>query len=278
MIYEIRDLHFSYGKHPVLKGVRFSAKEGDFVCLLGENGAGKTTLFRCMLGLQKGYEGEILVCGEPIHNYSVKEMAKKIAYIPQAHSPTFNYTVLQTVLMGTSAQMGRFQTPGQREVETARKNLKRLGIQGLEERGYAEISGGERQLVLIARALSQNSRVLIMDEPTANLDYGNQIRVMQQIQALTREGYLILLSTHNPEHALLYSDKVLVLRNGRTDLFGKTREVLNSRVISDIYTVPVRVEELQTKEGTYPVCIPEDWNQFNVSGRLADEKEQEEKQ
>ena len=258
MIYEVKDLHFSYNrKREVLKGVSFGADVGDFICLLGENGAGKTTLFRCMLGLLKGYQGEILVDGEPLKSFSIRQLAQKIAYIPQAHSPAFNYTVTQTVLMGTNAQTGRFRAPGKKELKLVEENLARLGIGHLAERGYAEISGGERQLVLVSRALAQQSRVLIMDEPTANLDYGNQIRVLKQIQALAGEGYLILLSTHNPEHALLYSHKVLVLRNGKTDLFGKTEDTLTEKVITEIYNIPVEVCTVQTKGGILPVCVPE---------------------
>lgn len=259
MIFEVKDLRFAYQRHEVLKGVSFSADVGDFICLLGENGAGKTTLFRCMLGLLKGYKGEILVKGKSLKDFKVRQLAREIAYIPQAHAPTFNYTVIQTVLMGTNAQMDKFRTPGKRELKVAEENLERMGISYLAERGYAEISGGERQLVLIARALAQQSKVLIMDEPTANLDYGNQIRVMQQIKTLAEEGYLIILSTHNPEHALLYSDKVLVMRNGKTDLFGKTRETLTETVITEIYNIPVKIYEIKTGEGDIPVCTPGDW-------------------
>ena len=260
MIYEVKDLYFAYQQHKVLKGVTFSADLGDFICLLGENGAGKTTLFRCMLGLLKGYQGEILIEGESLKRFSVRQLAKKIAYIPQAHAPTFNYTVAQTVLMGASVQLNRFRTPGKQEEKLVEENLERLGISHLAQRGYAEISGGERQLVLIARALAQQSKMLVMDEPTANLDYGNQIRVMQQIQTLAGEGYLVLLSTHNPEHALLYSDKVLVLRHGKTDLFGKTREILSESVVTELYNIPVKIHEIETDSGTLPVCAPGKWS------------------
>lgn len=259
MTFAVKDLHFSYGRNHVLQGVSFSADSGDFICLLGENGAGKTTLFRCMLGFLKGYTGEILIDGAPQKSYSVRALARKAAYIPQAHAPTFNYTVLQTVLMGTTAQLGRYASPGKKEEKKAEECLERLGIRHLAGRGFARISGGERQLVLIARALAQDSRVLIMDEPTANLDYGNQIRVMQQVQALAGEGYLILLSTHNPEHALLYSHKVLVLREGKTDLYGETRRILSAPVISDLYGIPVKVHQLDTGAGKLPVCVPGQW-------------------
>jgi iron complex transport system ATP-binding protein len=257
MIYEVSDLHFSYNKkREVLQGVSFCADKGDFICLLGENGAGKTTLFRCMLGLLKGYRGSIEVADRPLESYPARELAKHIAYIPQEHRPTFNYTVLQTALMGTTPTLSRFRSPGKSEEATALESLDRLGIRRLAESGFAEISGGERQLVLIARALAQHSEVLIMDEPTANLDYGNQIRVMRTIRALASEGYLILLSTHNPEHALQYSEKVLVMRSGKTDLFGKTREVLTESVLTELYNVPVKVHEIRTQEGLVPVCLP----------------------
>ncbi|MCL2409926.1 MAG: ABC transporter ATP-binding protein [Oscillospiraceae bacterium] len=253
---KVEDLQFSYKNNPVLHGVNFFAEADQCICLLGENGAGKTTLFRCLLGLLGGYSGGIYIDGIDGKNLSIRQLAKKIAYIPQAHEPTFNYTVFETVLMGTSVLMDRFHTPGQRECETVEQMLSLLNISHLAERGYAEISGGERQLTLIARALAQRSRILVMDEPTANLDYGNQFRVMRQVKQLARSGYLVVLSTHNPEHALLYSDKVLVLKDGKAMIYGAPEEVLNPALIHDVYGVSVELQKMSTAQGDVPVFVP----------------------
>ena len=256
MTLEVKNLQFAYKSTPILKGVDFTAATGQCVCVLGENGAGKTTLFRCLLGLLSGYQGNVYVDGVDCRNLSTRELAKKIAYIPQAHTPVFNYTVFETVLMGTTVLTKGFRTPGQEEREVASKMLELLHISHLAERGFAELSGGEQQLTLIARALAQRSRVLIMDEPTANLDYGNQFRVMSQVKELAKSGYLVLMSTHNPEHALLYADIVLVMKDGKTMRYGKPETILNPTLIDDIYRVLVDLQKMHAPWGDVPVFVP----------------------
>jgi len=253
---EVKNLQFAYKKNNVLKGVDFIADAGQCICILGENGAGKTTLFRCLLGLLDGYQGSIHIDGADGGSLSTRELARKIAYIPQAHTPLFNYTVFETVLMGTNVLTTGVRTPGRIERETAAQMLERLNISRLAERGFAELSGGERQLVLIARALAQKSRILVMDEPTANLDYGNQFRVMHQVKQLAKSGYLVLLSTHNPEHALLYADKALVLKDGKALMYGEPESVLNPKMIKDIYGVSVELQKMQAQWGSVPVFVP----------------------
>ena len=253
---EVKGLEYAYKKNKILKGVNFSGGIGECICVLGENGAGKTTLFRCLLGLLNGYQGNIFVDGVNGRRLSARETAKKIAYIPQAHAPAFNYSVFETILMGTNALMGKFGTPGRAERETAWQMLKCMNIEHLVDRGCAELSGGERQLVLIARALAQKSRILIMDEPTANLDYGNQFRVMRQVRQLAKNGYLVVLSTHNPEHALFYADKVLVLKEGRTAMYGDPKSVLTPAMIENIYGVSVDLQTMRAPWGSVPVFVP----------------------
>ena len=253
---DVKDLSFSFKSHTVLNNVSFSSDSGECIFLLGENGAGKTTLFRCILGLLRGYAGDIRIDGISCKRMSVKEMARRISYIPQAHSPTFNYSVFQTALMGTNALMDMFKTPGERERCSVCEKLEMLGISHLAERGYAELSGGERQLVLIARALVQNSGILIMDEPTANLDYGNQFRIMERIKNLAKEGYMVLLSTHNPEHALMFADKVLILKDSSIMLYGTPEETLNPEVIESIYGIDVEIQNIPTSKGEVPIFVP----------------------
>jgi len=256
MTLDVRNLCYSYKKNDVLKGVDFSENAGKLVCVLGENGAGKTTLFRCLIGLLKDYKGGIFIDGVSVKKLSVREMSKRIAYIPQASPLAFNYTVFEIVLMGTNALTDGLRSPGERERDTVHKTLETLNISHLSNRGYCELSGGERQLALIARALAQKSRVLIMDEPTANLDYGNQFRVMRQVRSLTENGFLVVMSTHNPEHALLYAHKALVIKNGKAAVFGEPEKVLDPELIKDVYNVAVEIRNIGTPQGSVNMFVP----------------------
>ena len=254
---DVIDLQFAYRRnHAVLRGVSFQAEEGACICVLGRNGSGKTTLFRCLLGLLDHYRGDIFIDGQNTKSLSIQDRAKKISYIPQAHAPIFNFTVNQTVLMGTNPHMTFFSMPGEKQQARVTNVLQQLGIEHLAERGYAELSGGERQMVLIARALVQDADILIMDEPTANLDYGNQFHILKQIRALSEAGYLVLLSTHNPEHSLYVSDQVLVLQDGKITHYGPTGKILNRSVVESIYGIPVTLHHLETESGSVPVVVP----------------------
>lgn len=252
----IQNLCFSYGKSPVLRDINFHADANDFICVLGENGAGKTTLFRCILGLLRHYTGQIFLNGQNSKQLSAAALARLVAYIPQAHAPSFNYSVFQTVLMGTNPNLQGFSTPRQAEEQLAQNMLEQVGISHLASRGYAEISGGERQLVLVARALAQQSKILIMDEPTSSLDYGNQFRVLAQVKELARQGYLVLLSTHNPEHALLFGSKVLIIQNGQITHYGEPKATITPEVLQQLYHIPVDIHHITEDGKSIPVCIP----------------------
>lgn len=247
---ELKDVSFSYGKHPVLHRVSFSAEQGSLVAVLGPNGAGKSTLFRCILGLLKRYEGSITLCGRSVAQCPSHVMARLAAYIPQTSDPVFNYTVEDMVLMGATGALPAVRAPKKEQIDAAAKALEQLGIAHLAGCGICQISGGERQLALIARALVQQAKILIMDEPTANLDYGNQQRVLRQIQGLAAQGHTILLSTHNPEHALRYTSHVLALQNGAVCAAGKTEEVLTAELIHTLYGVSVTIAEYPAPDGT----------------------------
>lgn len=240
---ELKDVSYSYGKHEAVKHVTFTANRGDLVAVLGPNGAGKSTLFQCMLGLLRGYEGEIDICHKNIRTLSRAQLSRMAAYIPQSAEPVFNYTVFDTVLMGTTGGLGLLKTPGQAQTDAADAALRTLGIEELAQRGIGTLSGGERQLVLIARAMAQNAKILIMDEPTANLDYGNQQRVLERIRDLAAQGYTVLLSTHNPEHAFRYATHVLALQQGSAVACGKTQDTLTAELIEQLYGVKVKLTD-----------------------------------
>jgi len=249
-----QNVSFSYGSLPVLKGVSFAVEGGRLVSVLGPNGAGKSTLLKCMMGLLKGFIGDIYLEGRDVRSQDIRALSKLAAYIPQAHAPVFHYSVLDIVLMGTTAHFPLLASPGKREREAALLALEKLGMEAYVGRDYARISGGERQLVLIARALAQQSRVLLMDEPTANLDYGNQARVLTRLRALAEEGYTILQTTHNPDLAGMYAHSILAMAGGRVIAQGTPRELLTGELLRALYGMEVRVESLYG--GSIRVCVP----------------------
>ena len=249
----VQGLTCAYGSRPVLRDVTFSAQKGEFLAVLGPNGAGKSTLFRCLLGSMRGYSGTITVDGEDLRTLSPGKRAKKIAYIPQSHRPTFGYSVLDTALMGTTRQRSPFLSPGKPQVERAREALRRVGADHLEDREFSRLSGGEQQLVLLARAIAQDSEILVMDEPASSLDYGNQLRILAMVRELTEEGYTILLSTHDPQQALRFSHRVLALENGAVAAEGPAREVLTADLIRRLYRVDTAFWD--TPQG--PMILPE---------------------
>ena len=237
----VENLSYAYKKHPVLEKVSFQACPG-LTAVLGPNGVGKSTLFKCMLGLIKDYTGSIRFDAQEASKLSPRQLAQIAAYIPQNNHPTFGYPVFDVVLMGTGGRLASFAAPGKREREAAKQALETVGIANLAQRDYLKLSGGEQQLVLLARALAQQTSVLIMDEPTASLDYGNQIRVLETVQSLAQRGYTILLSTHNPQSAMTYADRVLALYEGRIQAEGKARDVLTPTLLTTLYGIEIGVE------------------------------------
>lgn len=231
----VSDLRFSYGAHKVLQGISFTLNEGELMTVLGPNGTGKTTLFKCILGFMPRYSGSIQIGEEEARELPPRDLARRIAYIPQNHQQTFGYSVLDMVLMGTAHSLSLFSLPGETQRKEAYAALERLNIAYLADKNFGRISGGEQQLVLIARALAQKARILIMDEPTASLDYGNQDRVMQLVKGLTHDRYSILLSTHSPQHALWYSDRALALKEGKVLATGAPDEVMTAELLRELY-------------------------------------------
>lgn len=260
MTLDVSNLVFSYekGGRRVLNDISFSVGDGDLVAVLGPNGVGKSTMFRCLLGFLTHYTGEIRLNGENIRTLGYREIATHVAYIPQSTHPTFNYTVLDVVLMGLTNHLSLLAAPDRGHIDEAYAAMESLGIAHLRDAGYGEISGGERQLALIARALVQKTKILIMDEPTANLDYGNQFRVMCRISDLAKEGYSILLSTHNPDHAFLYANRALMIYEGNVIADGSPDEALNADLIKSVYDVDVHIEDYCSGSRHHKLCIPID--------------------
>lgn len=254
----VKELTYTYrGGHTALRNISFAARQGELLSVLGPNGAGKSTLFRCILGGLPDYGGAILLDGRDTRTLDQRTLAAHIAYIPQIHRPTFGYSVLDTVLMGLTRQLSPFRSPSAQQEQQALATLEQLGVVHLTYRNFAELSGGEQQLVLIARALAQKAEVLMMDEPTSALDYGNQLRILQMVRRLAAQGYTVILSTHNPQHALTFATTLLALHGGTAAAWGRPAQVLTPELMETLYGV--RAEFLQTASG--PVLAPcvEDW-------------------
>ena len=253
MSLSVSHLTFAYDKTPVLNDVSFSCREGTLLAILGPNGVGKTTLFRCILGEQKHYTGTISVDGTDAKTLNARALAHRIAYIPQTHAPAFRFAVRDIVLMGTTHRISPLSAPKAKEQAIAEEAMARLGIDALADKDFSRISGGEQQLVYIARALAQQAKTLLMDEPTSSLDYGNQLAVLSVVKELTKDGYTVLLSTHNPQHALWYADEILALSGGRVAANGETKEHLTPELLRTLYGTDFRL--LSTDSG--PVIVPE---------------------
>ena len=253
---EVSDLFFSYDETDVFKSVSFCADRGERIAVLGPNGVGKSTLFRCLLGFLEPKRGSVKIAGRDVRDYSRRALAAELAYIPQSYSPAFDHTVLDSVLIGLGAQLGPFDRPSREQTDAALRILDELGIGALASRGCMRISGGERQLMLLGRALIQNAHTLIMDEPTASLDYGNSFRVMQRIESLSASGYSVIFSTHEPNQAFRYATKVLALKDGRVLAFGPPGQVLTPTLLRTLYGVPVAVTQVQAGSRVFSVCTP----------------------
>ena len=249
MIYEVKNITFSYGndERKVLDNASLELNEGEVLCILGPNGAGKTTLLNCMAGLLKPQNGIIELCGKELGGMDAKEIATKVGYVPQLHTPSFDYRVLDFVLMGVAPHTGMFSRPTQEEENMCMEVLESMNLGHLAEKSYLAISGGERQQLLIARAIVQRPKAILFDEPTAHLDYGNQHRVLKRVRQMADEGYSVIITTHNPDHALLLGDKVAIVdRNGKITQ-GQSKDVLTEENLCRVYDTEIKlmwIEEL----------------------------------
>lgn len=246
-----------YGTVPILKNVSLTLQQGEIVCILGPNGIGKTTVFRSVLGFLKLLDGEILLDGKPRETIGPKEFSRCVGYVPQSHEPPFPFSVPDVVVMGRAAHLKRFESPGMTEYKIAYRVLEMLGISYLRDKTYTQISGGERQMVLIARALAQDSKLLVMDEPTANLDFGNQIHVLECIKNLSASGLGVLMTTHNPDHAFLCCDRVILLTKDKEILEGPVDEIVTEENLRRAYGVDVKITTTLTDTGRIiKSCVP----------------------
>jgi iron complex transport system ATP-binding protein len=251
-----QELSISYGNRRIFEGVNLQFNAGEVVSLLGPNGSGKTTLLKTLLGLLKPESGSVLFEDRPLASYSRSELAKRIAYVPQVHREAFAYRVEDVVLMGRMPYHGLFSTYSKEDREIAEAAMNRLDIFRLKDRAYTEISGGERQLTMIARSIAQGAEVFIMDEPVNGLDYGNQMRLLADINQLAQEGLTFIMTTHFPDHALMTADRVILFNSGMIVDDGQPHTVINRDSLRDLYRIEVNVAAIPGAKGVGRVCVP----------------------
>jgi iron complex transport system ATP-binding protein len=247
---------YTAGKN-VIEGVNLEVNTGEICILLGPNGVGKTTLFKTILKLIRPTAGEVRIDGQNIARWPASKLAKSLAYVSQFHVPPFPYIVKDVVLLGRMNSVGYFGQPGKKDYAIRDQAMEDMGIAHLSEKVYTDISGGERQLVMIARALAQEPEMLVLDEPTASLDYGNMVRVMKKIVALRSKGYGVIMTTHNPDQAFMADSKVALLQRNAPVKFGNAPEIVTKDNLHDAYGVDVNVMEFLDESGRrVRICAP----------------------
>lgn len=244
---EVRGLACGYGERTVFRDVSFSLERGQVLCLLGPNGCGKTTLLDTVLGLKRPMSGEVLLDGVSVSRYRRSELARKLAFVPQLHQASFPYTVRQVVLMGRAAYTSVFGSPGKEDEEACEAALERVGLLPYADTPYHQLSGGELKLVLLARAIGQQAPLLLMDEPTAHLDFRNELMFLETVVSLCRdEGLSLLMSTHSPDQAFFLSEHGLpvtaaLFSKETVSYLGTPEEVITPDTIRDVYGVCAQI-------------------------------------
>ncbi len=258
MILKVENGCFGYPKQDeILTDINIQLDEGHILSVLGSNGIGKTTLLKCMIGLMPWSRGRSLLMGNDIRNMSSKEIWNTISYIPQSHGFSFSYTGLEMVMLGRSSHLGMFQQPGKKEIELAEQMMERVGITRLADKDCNRMSGGELQMVLIAKALINEPKLIILDEPETGLDFHNQILVLNMVEKLAHEENIsAIMNTHYPTNAMSIADEAFMMNHSGERFYGKTGDILNEQNISRSFDVNVVVDEIIYQNKTIRSIIP----------------------
>lgn len=254
---EIRNGCFGYSKQKqILNHINLKAESGDLIAILGANGAGKTTMLRCMLGFLKWTSGETLLNQKNLRQLPAKTVWKQIAYVPQAKNFNSACRAEEAVLLGRNAHLGIFSQPKQSDLDLVHEIMNRLNILYLADKRCSEMSGGELQMVLIARALITEPSILVLDEPESNLDFRNQLIILETMTELTRQGITCIFNTHYPDHALRRSNKALLLNKNGTAQFGSTSEIITPERIQEAFHVKTIIQEIKNQDQIYYSILP----------------------
>ncbi len=248
----VDNLTFSYDSSPILKDVSLTMSSGELTAILGPNGSGKTTLLKCLCALLKPKIGCVYVNGWDVSKLKPRDLARFVGYVPQIHAPSFPYRVIDIVVSGRTPHLKPFSVPSNRDYEIAYQALELVGCRELVERPYTELSGGELRLILIARALAQQPKILLLDEPTSHLDFKNKAVVLHVVRDLAkREDLCVLTTEHDPNLALMFSDKVVLLKRGRVIASGRPREVINEKTMKELYDIDVNIVSYGNSDLTF---------------------------
>jgi len=254
---QIKNLTCGYRETKIVESITFNIEGGENVCLLGPNGVGKTTFFKTLLGFLKPIGGCVLLDGKNTMKLSKRRIAQSVAYVPQAHNIPFPFPVIDVVVAGRNAHLGITSTPTKKDYDFAAECIDELGISHLKEKIYTELSGGEQQMVLIARALAQTPQILIMDEPTSNLDFGNQVKIINHINSLKQKKLAVVMTTHSPDQVFLCGSRVVIFQNGRQTYIGEPKSIITEDLLSRIYGVDVNVCQVNIEDSKpAKVCVP----------------------
>lgn len=255
---EVHDAQCGYDKDkPVQRYVNFSVESGQVCCVLGPNGCGKSTIFKSLLGLLPLQHGKVTVDGADIANWSPRRLADTMAYVSQNHIPPFPYQVKDVVLLGRINKVGSMGQPTIEDYRIVENAMQDMGIYHLRDRIYTDISGGELQLVMVARALAQQPQLLVLDEPTAALDYGNVVRVIEKVRSLAEKGYAVVMTTHSPDHAFMCDSTVVLLQKDSPMKFGNAIDIITEKNMKQAYGVNVKIVEfVNTKGKIMRMCAP----------------------
>jgi iron complex transport system ATP-binding protein len=237
----VKNATFGYDDTDIFNGINFDLHKGELLCLMGPNGCGKTTLLRCLNGILKLKKGKIDLAGSDISTMTPTAVARKMGFVFQDNTSPFSYPIIDVVCMGRAPHLGSFATPSKADRKIAEEALHMVGMYHLKDRPFMNISGGQRQLVAIARTIAQQAEVILLDEPTSHLDFKNQALILRTTRALVAQGLSIVMSSHLPDHALLYSDRVALMKSGKFIALGCPDEVITEDNLKHTYDIGVRI-------------------------------------
>lgn len=262
---DIKNLSYSYGNGPVLKDTSFSIQKGDFFIIIGPNGSGKTTLMKTISGIIKPQKGRLEILGQSIGSYTRKVLAKTIAFVPQMVSVDFPFTVNELVLMGRSPHLGLLGLEGEKDIKIAEHAMAFTGVEHLARRRLDQLSGGERQRVFIARAICQDSEIILLDEPTASLDLAHQVRVMDLMERLKKEKSItVIMVSHDVNLAAMYGNRLLLINKGKIVSMGRPEEVLTFKALEETYGCRLLVDK--SPVGKFPriTLVPQKFSNHGI--------------